>query len=62
MNRILSLTLVLLGFSICGKAQNYVPYYNLVNEAEYAVYNQDYKKAVVDFEAFANPLPLGIKF
>ena len=51
MSRILFLILILVGFAFCGYAQNYIPYYNLANEAEYAVYNQDYKKAVHDFEA-----------
>lgn len=51
MNRILFLILILLGFAFRGSGQNYIPYYNLVNEAEYAVYNRDYKKAVGHFEA-----------
>ena len=27
-------------------AQNYIPYYNLINEAEFQIFNKDYKKAL----------------
>lgn len=51
MNRILFLILILVGFAFRGSCQNYIPYYNLVNEGEYAIYNQSFIKAAHKYEA-----------
>lgn len=44
MVKILLISIGLLGYSI-GASQNYIPYYNLINEAEYDIYNGNYSKA-----------------
>lgn len=44
--RLLSIVLCFLLVSVLGFSQNYIPYYNLINEAEFDIYNEDFEAAL----------------
>lgn len=46
MKKLLFLTAVLCCLMIKSNAQNYIPYYNLINEAEYKIYQHEYEEAI----------------
>lgn len=46
MNKLLFLCGVLCCLTIKSNAQNYIPYYNLINEAEYKIYQHEYEEAI----------------
>lgn len=51
MMKILFLILVLMGSFFRASAQNYIPYYVLVNEAEYEIYKKNFIRAADKFNA-----------
>lgn len=46
MKKLLLLTAVFTCLMIKSNAQNYIPYYNLINEAEYKIYQHEYEEAI----------------
>lgn len=46
MKKLLLLTAVFACLMIKGKAQNYIPYYKLIHEAEYKIYQHEYEEAI----------------